>query len=594
MKRLKTLLLALLLTITAFTTLKAAESYDSLDIIKDVQLEVKRDSTTEIIGSETIISAVDTLIIEFKFELDDAINYQNKITTFVLPSIFDPAKTVESLDIYSGSELIARITREPGTLNMTMTFTDSDFLVNNSNIKGAMRLLTQTDRTQITSQEKYPIYFEGLGNFEVEIVPPNPDGEPEIAYAWKGGQLTADKSNVGWSIYITAFQDLENLVIRDQHLGGQEIDTDSFEISIASYYVGDVVMYEPLDVTPEFDGNGGFTIDIGTVYYDGKLNGGPAISSEVHEQKRDGVRVRYKTKITEEQDTYDNKVEFSATQLGSDVRDMTSVVYSGGGAIAGETRSIVILKVDGDTNAALIGARFNIEKYNPTSQTWSLYRSNLDVESVNGLQVDLMTFGTYRLVETQAPDGYMLDETPFDPFVIDATIVEGTPFEVIVKNFKRVPVQNPVSIHKVASHNQEGLAGAEFVLQDADDTVIYTFPITDDQGHSMLEDVVAGTYKLVETQAPTGYTSRGYIKNVTVVDGVVLETITVENTKIVPPTVVVPEIEVPTPASPEVPTPVSPKLPSTGVNNVLIVGGLSVLALGLGLVLVQRYRKYEK
>lgn len=93
-------------------------------------------------------------------------------------------------------------------------------------------------------------------------------------------------------------------------------------------------------------------------------------------------------------------------------------------------QSAVILNKLGDNNKPLAGAVFNFQSkvyYNDNSEVsngaetgsdsqgkyyWKSYVSDLVTNSQGQIVVEKIPFGTYRFIETQAPNGYELDSTP--------------------------------------------------------------------------------------------------------------------------------------------------------------------------------------
>lgn len=76
-----------------------------------------------------------------------------------------------------------------------------------------------------------------------------------------------------------------------------------------------------------------------------------------------------------------------------------------------QSNAIQLLKVD-EQNNALAGAIFKVEAYNAESQTWELLAENLQSGADGRVTTSVPGPGRYRFIETQAPNGYVLDETP--------------------------------------------------------------------------------------------------------------------------------------------------------------------------------------
>ncbi|MGM0104230.1 fibrinogen-binding MSCRAMM adhesin Fss1 [Enterococcus sp. AZ197] len=109
--------------------------------------------------------------------------------------------------------------------------------------------------------------------------------------------------------------------------------------------------------------------------------------------------------------------------------------------------------------------------------------------------------GHYVLVETKAPTGYLLDTTPH-------------PFDVTAQLGKEQPIAlgdliNYQGTAQLTKENETGkaLAGAVFkVIDETGQTVAgQTNLMSDKQGKVIAKNLAPGTYRFVETQAPTGY-----------------------------------------------------------------------------------------
>lgn len=119
-----------------------------------------------------------------------------------------------------------------------------------------------------------------------------------------------------------------------------------------------------------------------------------------------------------------------------------------------------------------------------------------------------MNEGQYVLVETKAPEGYILDTKPH-PFEITGQL--GKPDKVILGDF--VNYKGAVLATK---KNEDGkiLSGAEFEIQDTEgkvQTILNSAGketkklISDKDGKIYANGLNPGKYQLVETKAPTNY-----------------------------------------------------------------------------------------
>lgn len=143
---------------------------------------------------------------------------------------------------------------------------------------------------------------------------------------------------------------------------------------------------------------------------------------------------------------------------------------------------------------------------------------------------DLIPNTYYRLVETKAPFGYQLNQTPFYFYIQDGDL-EKYPLEKITlpdseihilnggdeQQIQNTPVHKVIHLKKVDAQNSEkGLAGAEFglykdsgclnavegldALISSDDSGV----LKDANGNGSF-DLTGGTYYLKEKKAPSGY-----------------------------------------------------------------------------------------
>ncbi|EOM01736.1 LPXTG-domain-containing protein cell wall anchor domain [Enterococcus faecalis EnGen0234] len=109
--------------------------------------------------------------------------------------------------------------------------------------------------------------------------------------------------------------------------------------------------------------------------------------------------------------------------------------------------------------------------------------------------------GHYVLVETKAPTGYLLDTTPH-PFDVTAQLGKEQPIAL----GDLINYQGTAQLTK-ENETGEALAGAVFkVIDETGQTVAgQTNLMSDKQGKVIAKNLAPGTYRFVETQAPTGY-----------------------------------------------------------------------------------------
>lgn len=205
--------------------------------------------------------------------------------------------------------------------------------------------------------------------------------------------------------------------------------------------------------------------------------------------------------------------------------------------------SASLVKTDRDTGEVLPGAVFKVIDAN--GQTIA---ENLTTNEQGIVQTGVLSHGSYSFVETQAPQGYELDATPIpftvtenqtDPvkisavnkamtgsvtltkldketqapkgYKLDATqitfeIIKDMSHKNVEVSKKNEPKEKNVRLEKRDRQTKQLLAGAEFELRNASGEVLKSGLVTDKEGVLLLEGLEQGSYQLVETKAPEGYT----------------------------------------------------------------------------------------
>ncbi|MGO2590942.1 MAG: fibrinogen-binding MSCRAMM adhesin Fss1, partial [Enterococcus faecalis] len=158
------------------------------------------------------------------------------------------------------------------------------------------------------------------------------------------------------------------------------------------------------------------------------------------------------------------------------------------------------LTKENETGEALAGAVFKV--IDETGQTVA-GQTNLMSDKQGKVIAKNLAPGTYRFVETQAPTGYLLNETPSASFTI-AKDNQGKPATVVLK----APFINYQGAAKLVKIDQQknALVGAEFKVTDAEtgQTVARSLR-SDNQGLVQVNHLQPGKYTFVETKAPDGY-----------------------------------------------------------------------------------------
>ena len=129
-----------------------------------------------------------------------------------------------------------------------------------------------------------------------------------------------------------------------------------------------------------------------------------------------------------------------------------------------------------------------------------LLEENLKTDANGRIRVTDLKPGDYQFIETAAPFGYDLDDTP-----IAFTIVKGQT-ETLIKTATNELSTGSVVLKKVDRHDAERvLAGAEFRLENAEGEVLQEGLTTDATGELAVSGLKPGAYRFVETKAPQHY-----------------------------------------------------------------------------------------
>ncbi|MGX7202544.1 hypothetical protein BCR22_12715 [Enterococcus plantarum] len=180
------------------------------------------------------------------------------------------------------------------------------------------------------------------------------------------------------------------------------------------------------------------------------------------------------------------------------------------------TGSLEIVKKD-EAGTVLEGAEFEV--YNSANEL--VGKISTDANGIG--QLTDLPYGTYKLIETKAPEGYELDTT--EKFITLAKTDPNGKASIDVINKKiELPKLGALKITKYVKDSNPTiyLSGAVFEVYDNDTQLIGTYT-TDTNGEILLNDLEPGKYYVVEVEAPPGYEEDSTFYEVTVESGTVVE-----------------------------------------------------------------------
>ncbi|NLW78943.1 MAG: hypothetical protein GXY32_05985 [Ruminococcaceae bacterium] len=175
------------------------------------------------------------------------------------------------------------------------------------------------------------------------------------------------------------------------------------------------------------------------------------------------------------------------------------------------TYSLVVLKQDADTGAALAGAQFEVLNSAGISQGTIL----IGADGAGALATQLPA-GTYTVVEAVAPEGYALPANPNTTVQVPGTNAQNNVVTVTITNQKPVIPPDPdpdpdpdptytLTILKRDADTGAALSGAQFIVRDSGGAYKGLITIDSKGKGSLAKKLPAGTYTVTEAVAPTGY-----------------------------------------------------------------------------------------
>lgn len=259
----------------------------------------------------------------------------------------------------------------------------------------------------------------------------------------------------------------------------------------------------------------------------------------------------------------DHAIEFAITPDGAGTVSLTADNEK-----SPVLRDLTLTKHDADDpNILLGGAVFRLEQQ-AADGTWAVLDGyeRLTTNAQGVLEARALPVGSYRFVEVEAPDGYMLEETPL---AFEVTDDATTPIALTAANEKSPVLGGATLVKRDAEDAGTTLAGAVFKLEAllGDGTWAevagYESLVTDDGGCIEVADLPVGSYRFVETQAPDGYQLDATPVLFDVAEGQTASRLTMDNTPL-PPDPVDP-VDPTDPADPSDPT--EPQPPSTPMGS---------------------------
>ncbi|MED4409577.1 SpaA isopeptide-forming pilin-related protein [Bacillus licheniformis] len=166
--------------------------------------------------------------------------------------------------------------------------------------------------------------------------------------------------------------------------------------------------------------------------------------------------------------------------------------------VVNEKNKVTLIKQDEQKNP-LEGAVFKLEKKSGDG-TFTTIRTSIKSNENGKVEINGLPPGDYRLLETKAPEGYLLNtkELGFSVKTNDKNQVPDVDLGALI-NYK-----GRAHLTKEDAEGRQ-LEGAEFKLVDHEGKTIHEKLTSDQDGKTAVSDLAPGRYAFVETKAPEGY-----------------------------------------------------------------------------------------
>ncbi|WP_321387555.1 SpaA isopeptide-forming pilin-related protein [uncultured Enterococcus sp.] len=167
--------------------------------------------------------------------------------------------------------------------------------------------------------------------------------------------------------------------------------------------------------------------------------------------------------------------------------------------VINETSKVFLTKT-GPDGTLLAGAEFRLEQnFNGVWQPASA-NSTFVTNAQGILEIEELLPGEYRLIETKAPTGYLLDATP-----IEFSVSKNAENQIPEVDLDMTNYQGSAKLLKESADGQV-LANAQFNVVDSSGKVVNAAPlVSDSSGVVTIKNLAPGNYKFVEVKAPSGY-----------------------------------------------------------------------------------------
>lgn len=178
--------------------------------------------------------------------------------------------------------------------------------------------------------------------------------------------------------------------------------------------------------------------------------------------------------------------------------------------------SRIQLRKTDEAGQNLAGAVFKVEYSENVDGPWETYREDLESKADGLVSTDVDKAGFYRFIETEAPDGFILDSEPRqvpqevtmggeEQGFFDAGTMENKPVDPETPMPPTPPTRHyAIQLLKV-NEQDNPLQGAVFKVETEDGEIVAQNVKSNADGLVTVIVPGPGKYRFVEIQAPSGY-----------------------------------------------------------------------------------------
>lgn len=240
------------------------------------------------------------------------------------------------------------------------------------------------------------------------------------------------------------------------------------------------------------------TVKAFKIAFDGTLNAGSLLYFLVNMKAPNDESLI--GKITEN----DYSVEFASVDILTGLKDDVETLKSNAVRVEliDEIGNLKVVKEDSEDGRKLKGAEF--ELYQITDNDEEIFIRKFITNATGTAYIRNLNFGHYYIIETSAPDGYVLNNEKIFFDIEHNGFAEGT--NTVVINVPNERVKSSVVLTKT---NEEDplmrVEGATYSLYKSNGIIVLEGLITDNKGQIKVDNLEWGSYYFLETNRAPGY-----------------------------------------------------------------------------------------